>query len=308
VDKVVGPTEKIIIAYAAIPQTALFQVASVRGFFSTEGLEVIPQPHPFGKVALNALLEGKADMATSADTPVMFAVTGGQKIYAVAEISTSTKAEAIIARKDRGIAAPMDIRGKNIGVTLGTAGDFFMDSFLATRGIRRDEVRIVDMKPDEMLDALIKGRVDAVLTWVPNIQNVQNGLGDRGIIFYDEAIFHELFCLSASQEFAKQNPGTIKKVLRALIRAETFIKENPEESRRLVAEFIKMDRPLLDSIWGSFNFRVTLDQSLLISLEDQANWALKNKLTVAQDIPNFLEIMYINGLQSVQPDAVRIMQ
>jgi sulfonate transport system substrate-binding protein len=304
----VGPPEKITIAYATLPHAALFHVALVKGFFQTEGLEVTPQPYPFGKAALNAVLEGKADMATTSDTTIMFAITGGHKINVVASISASNKDEAIIARKDRGIAAPLDIKGKNIGVSLGTGGDFFMDSFLVTHGIGRNKVKIVDIKPDEMLDALIKGRVDAVSTWIPNIQYMQKGLGDSGITFYDAAIVHALFCLPASQEFAKQHPETIKKVLRAFIRAETFVRENPGESKRLVAEFIKMDRPLLDAVWNSFNYRVTLDQALLVSLEDQTRWAMKNKLSGTRAMPNFLEFIYFDGLQAVKPDAVSIMR
>jgi NitT/TauT family transport system substrate-binding protein len=308
IEEVVGPPEKITIAYSTIPYTALFQVAFEKGFFLTEGLDVTPQPHPFGKVALDAVLEGKADIATPADTPIMFAVTSGKKIYAVAEIAISNKSLAIIARKDRGIASPLDLRGKNVGASLGTTGDFFMDSFLITRGIGRNEVNIVDMKPDEMLDALLKGRVDAVSTWIPNIQYVQNGLGDTSITFYDEAIFNELICLAASQEFVEQHPETIKKVLRALIRAEMFIKKNPEESKRLVAAFIKIDRPLLDTIWDSFDFRVTLDQSLLISLEDQTRWAMKNRLTEIASTPNYLNYIYFDGLATVKPEAVRIIR
>ena len=303
-----GPPEKITIAYSTIPHTALFHIAFIKGFFSAEGLEVIPQPYSFGKVALNAVLEGKADLATPADTPIMFAIGGGNKIYIVAEIVTSTKSLAIIARKDKGIAQPSDLKGKTIGASLGTTGDFFMDSFLVTRGIGRNEVKIVDLKPDEMLHALMQGRVDAVSTWIPNIQGVQKGLGDKGIIFYDEVIFHEIMCLAASQDFVKQHPETIKKVLRAFIRAETFIKENPDESKRLVAEFIKIERPLLDEVWNTFDLRVSLDQALLVSLGDQITWAMKHKLVNTSHMPNFLDSIYIDGLQSVKPDAVRIIR
>ena len=307
-EKVVVAPQKITIAYSTIPHTALFQVAFEKGFFSVEGLEVTPQPHSFGKLALNAVLEGKADMATQADTPIMFAVTAGKKIYAVAEIAISKRSLAIIARKDRGITSPLDLRDKTVGASLGTTGEFFMDSFLVTHRIGRNEVKIVDMKPDEMLDALLKGRVDAVSTWIPNIQYVLKGLGDKGIAFYDEAIFQELMCLAASQEFAKQHPETIKKVLRAFIRAETFIKDNPEESKRLVAEFIKMDQHLLDTIWDSFDFRVTLDQTLLMSLEDQTRWAMKNRLTEVSTMPNYLNYIDLEGLSAVKPEAVKIIK
>ncbi len=307
-EKALGPPEKITIAYSTLPHTALFQVAFEKGFFSAEGLEVTPQPHLFGKVALDAVLEGKADMAIPADTPVMFAVAGGKKICVVAEIAISTKSLAIIARKDRGIETPQDIKGKNIGVSLGSTSDFFLSSFLITRGIGRNEVETEDMKPNGMLEALLTGRVDAVSTWLPNLQYIQKGLGEKGIIFYDESIFNELICLTASQEFVNRHPETIKRVLSALIKAEAFMHDNPNESRRIVAEFIKIDRSLLDALWDSFDFRVSLDQALIISLEDQTRWAMKNRLIQNLSMPNYLNYIDSKDLSDVKPDAVKIIK
>jgi ABC-type nitrate/sulfonate/bicarbonate transport system substrate-binding protein len=79
-EKMTGPPEKITIACPTTFLSILFDIASEKGFFSVEGLEVTAQPHEFGKVALQSVLEGKADLAIVADTPVMFAVTGGKKI------------------------------------------------------------------------------------------------------------------------------------------------------------------------------------------------------------------------------------
>ena len=303
-----GPPEKITIAYSSIPHTALFHIAFAKGFFSAEGLDVTAQPHEFGKLALNSLLEGKADLATPADTPIMFAVTGGKSIYVIAMIATSNKATAIIARKDRGIIVPSDLRGKRIGIVRRTTAEFFMDSFLSTRGIDRKEVKVVDLTPNEMPNALARGRVDAVSTWNPVLKNAQKALGDNAIVFYDENIYSDIFCIAAWQEFVKKHPEAVRKVLRALIRAEAFMKQNHEESRRLIAEFIKVDETILDELWNSFDFRVTLDQTLVVSLEDQTRWALRNKLIDGTAMPNYLDFIYFDGLNSVKPEAVKIIR
>ncbi|MBI5101435.1 MAG: NrtA/SsuA/CpmA family ABC transporter substrate-binding protein, partial [Nitrospirae bacterium] len=281
--KAAGPPEKITIAYSTLPNSVLVHIALLKGFFIAEGLDVTPQPHAFGKVALKAVLDGRADLATVADTPIMFAVMGGSPIYTLAVIQTSNRNEAIIANTDRGIREPADLKGRNIGVTLGTTSDFFADAFFAANGIDRELSRVIDMKPDEMHDALITGRVDAVSTWNPHLQIMLKSLGGKGLIFYGETLYTETFCLAALHESVKARPEAIKKALRALIRAEAFVKQNPEESRRLVAEFIKVDRELLDEIWDVFDFRVTLDQSLLVTLEDQTRWAIKNSLTSKTD-------------------------
>jgi sulfonate transport system substrate-binding protein len=303
-----GPPEKITIAYVTTQHDSLYHIAFAKGFFSAEGLDVTAQPHAFGKPALNSVLEGKADLAATGDAPIMFAVTGGKSIYVIAVIATSKKASAIIARKDRGIVKPSDLRGKKIGVTRGTLAEFFMDSFLSTRRVDRKEVKVVDLKPDEMPDALARGMVDALSIWQPVLKYIEKALGNNATVFYDETIYSDILCIASGQEFAKKHPDAVRKVLRALIRAESFMKQNKDESLQIIAEATKTDKELLGEILQSFDFRVTLDQALVVSLEDQTRWAQRNKLTGGAAVPNYLDFIYFDGLNSVKPEAVRVIR
>jgi NitT/TauT family transport system substrate-binding protein len=42
-------------------------------------------------------------------------------------------------------------------------------------------------------------------------------------------------------------------------------------------------------------------------LEDESQWAAKGGLTNKMKIPNFLNFIYSDGLESVKPDAVRML-
>jgi NitT/TauT family transport system substrate-binding protein len=108
--------------------------------------------------------------------------------------------------------------------------------------------------------------------------------------------------------YATKHPETIRKVLRALIKAEIFAQQDPVEARRLVADFIKVDKVLLDEIWPIYIMRVTLDQALLVDLEVQTRWLWKGGLTVRKDMPNYLDFIYTEGLLAVKPEAVRILR
>ena len=306
--KKTGPPEKITIAYSTASNAMLMYIAFAKGFLAEEGLDAAPQPHAFGKLALAALVEGKADLATTGDTPFVFFVMNGNNIFAIATIQTSNRNEGIVARHDRGIATPADLRGKRIGVTLGTTGDFFADSFLLLNGIDRKSVKFVDMKPDSMAEALATGKVDAVSTWNPTLKQLEKGLGGNGRLFFGESAYTETFCVAASREYALKNPEAIKKVLRALIKAETFVKQHDEEARLLVAGFIKTDKAVLDETWDIFTFRVVLDQALLVDFEDQTRWILKSKAAARNDMPNYLDYIYTDGLHAVKPEAVRIVR
>jgi NitT/TauT family transport system substrate-binding protein len=298
--------EKVTIAYTTAANAVLTCIAFAKGYFSEEGLDATPQPQAFGQRALNAVMEGKADLGTVADTPIVFAVMNGKKITILAVIQTSNKNEAIVARADRGIASPSDLKGKTIGIRSGTASDFLAHTILIAHGIDRNDVEIVDLQPEEMATALSTGRVDAVSIWNPILIRLQQELGDRGRTFYGDRLYTSTFCIAAAQDFVDKNPEVIKKVLRALIKAEAFVRQHPEASRRLVAEFIQIDPSLLDEIWGLYQYKVTLNQALLVDLEDQTRWAMKYRFIERTAMPNYLDFIHIDGLQAVDPEAVRI--
>ena len=244
----VEPREKITFAYTESTGSALVHIAVAKGYFAEEGLDVTTQSHAFGKIALDAVIEGKADMAIAADTVIMFAVMGGQQITTLAVIATANKNMAILARKNRGISRPADLKGKTIGVVRGTVSDFFADAFLTAHGIDRKQIAIIDIQPGEMAKALGTGRVDAVSIWQPALIQLQKHIENRGQTFSNETVYTFALGVIALQDFVKQHPEAVRKVLRALIKAENFARQYPEESWQLVAKFVKTDKDFIGRI------------------------------------------------------------
>ena len=306
--KPAGPPEKITIAYATLPQTALAQVAQSRGYYREEGLDATVHLHPYGKRALQEVLEGKADIATAAETPVMFAVMKGEQISIVATIHTSSLGHAVVARKDRGINTFGDLKGKKIAATLGTSADFFLDAILLSNGISRKDVVVVHRKAEEIPDALDHGDIDAASTFTPYVQLTQKKLGDRVITFNNGRIYRHTFNIVATDEFILKHPEKVRKVLRALVKAEEFVRSNPAEAQSIVADFTGIDMPVVRAFWVNAKFTVSLDQSLLLALEDESSWAIKNGLIEARKAHNFLDHVYVECLKTVKPGAVRILR
>jgi ABC-type nitrate/sulfonate/bicarbonate transport system substrate-binding protein len=306
-NKPAGPSEKITIA-RSFTNSILVQVAQARGDYLREGLEANMFLSLNGNAAIKDVVEGKADFAISAETPVMLAIMRGEKISIIATIQTSDKDNAIVARKDKGILNPGDLKGRKIGMTPGTSEDFFMNAFLAVHGISKKDVRVIDVKIDELQNALVRGEVDAASLFNPYLTLTKKELGDRGIAFYDKDVYTETFAVTATQEFIRRNPEKVKKMLRAIIKAESFTAQNPAEAQKIIADTNRMDIAAVREIWATTTYSVGLYQSLVLALEDESRWAIDNGLTDAKNIPNYLNFIYFDGLKSVKPEAVRILR
>ena len=298
--------QKITFALTTQPQSTLVHIALEKGYFSDQGLDVQPQVHGFGKAALQSLLDGKANFATVAETPIMFSILRGERIFVIANIESSTTNNGVIARVDAGITKPADLKGKRIGFSPGTTSDFFLDSFLSAQGLMRQEITPVPLKPEEMLDAVLAKNVDAVSTWNYPLTQIKRKFGAQSVTFFDRQIYTETFNIAAMQDFVRNNPQTVTAVLRALIQAETFVSDYPDEAKDMLSAAIKVDKDMVKEVWNAFSYQVRLDQNLTITLEDETRWAMKNKLTDQALMPNYLSHIYVDGLKAVKPGAVRM--
>jgi NitT/TauT family transport system substrate-binding protein len=296
---------KITIAYTDQPQSALIHIAFANGYFTEEGLIVSSMKKTYGKMALQMALENKADFATVAETPFMFSILNGEKIFIVANIDISSLNNGILARHDAGIKVPIDLKGKRIGFSSGTTSDFFLDAFLNSIGLNRKDIHGINLNPEEMFLAINSKKVDAVCTWNYPLTQMKNQLGPKGIVFYDKDIYSEIFSIIGKQEFIKKNPEIVKKLLRALIKAEKFAANNQNEAQQIMSLGTKIEIGLVKEIWPKFNYQVVLDKSLKITLEDETRWAMKNNLAKKIEMPDYDQFIYFEGLSAVRPEAVK---
>jgi len=301
-----GPLQNITVSFTFQPECTLFHVALAKGYFVEEGLRVQPLMHTYGKNALQSVLDHKADFATAGETPIMFNVLKGEKILVVANIGASATNNAIVARRDSGIAAPGDLKGKRIGYTPGTTGDFFLDSLLTANGLTRMDIQPVALAPEEMLDAVMAKKVDAAATWNYPLTQTFRQLGSNGILIQDRDIYTETFNIVAQQDFISKNPETVSRFLRALIKAEDFVARNPDEAQTMMSIATKVDKNLIHDVWNVFDYRVVLDQALLVTLEDETRWAMKKKLTEQTIMPDYLSFIYPDSLMAIKPEAVKL--
>ena len=283
-------------------------IAENQGYFQEEGLDLTIKEFATGKASFQAMSEGTVDISTLAPTPIMFASMTRQDFSVFATFASSDENVKVIGRKDSGINTAKDLKGKRIGTPAGTSAQFFLSSFLVYNNIAESEITEVDIRPPDLLNALDNSQVDAIVIWQPYAYKAQQLLAANAATFTDSKIFKESFNFVAMNEFAKNKAAVLRKILRAVNKASIFIAKHKEKSQEIVVSRTKFDREQLKIFWPDFSFNISLDQELLITLEDQARWAIKKGGAERRDIPNYLDYIKMQALDEVKPAAVTIIR
>jgi ABC-type nitrate/sulfonate/bicarbonate transport system substrate-binding protein len=304
--KPVPPRQKLTIALSSTPHAALLHIAAVNGYFDLEGLDVDFLPVSHGKAALDLLTQGRADLASAAEVPFVISVMNGGAFGIAATVASVSTEMAVVARRDRAIANPHDLAGKKIGVTLGTSGEYFLWAFLIRNKLPPDAVSLQGLAPGEMALALSSGQVDAVSTWQPGVLAAQSAAGGNAVSFSGAQAYRVTHVVVGQNDFLKKNPQAIEKLLRAVLRAERFNRDAPDASMAMVARWLALDPKALLPVWRELDFKVDLRQSQLITLEDEAHWAIARWYAPRGPFPNFLPHLYLDALLAVRPDRVTV--
>jgi len=298
--------EPVTIAVTPWLGSAAIFVAAEKGYFRDEGLDVTLQIYPSGHLCVDAILAGTADLATAAETPIARAALAQKPLAVIGSIARVDNAIQIIARKDRHISVSQDLKGKRIGMVSGTTADYFLHVYLVTSYIDPKEIQIVDYTADRIVAALISGEVDAVCTWSPHTNALKEQLGDNALVLGDPTIYRMAWNLAATRDFVQNRPAAVRKFLRAVIKANRFIEEQPAQAHAISTRQMRPQDDLIEKEWHNAHFGLTLDQSLILNLEDHARWLIKSDPETKTPTPNFLDFINTDGLQAVNPDAVTI--
>jgi NitT/TauT family transport system substrate-binding protein len=298
-----GPVEKITVAGFAGEAGALVYVAEEQGFFEKNGLDVTIKDYQSGKAAADALIDGEADISTSAGFVFVSNSFDHANLRVFGTVATFENKE-LVARKDKGITTTDDLVGKKIGVTKKSGAEFQLGVFLTFNGISKQDVELVDLKPLEMLEAISNGDVDAVFTWDPNVYNIKKELGENVVSWQGAKDFY--FVLLAEEDWIENNPAAAERFIKSSLEAEDYIKDHPEESKAFVKDRFGYESDYMDYSWPAQEFAVILPQAMLIAFEDQARWRVQHDLTDATETPNYLDYIYCDALGEVKPGAVTI--
>ena len=281
-------------------------VAEKQGFFPEQMLAVTVREFSVGKEALEAMFKGECDFATSAEPPVVEVALQRDDFRILGSLQTSDNQNRIVARTDRGIAVPDDLRGKRIATVKGTSAHYFLELFFEKYGLTSKDVAISFMKADDLLEAFTSGQVDAVAMTIKVIIQAQEALQDKAVLLESPGLYRNYYLIMVTTDLLEKRPQVAVRLLRALARAEDFIRQRPEEASAIAQASRKGSPAEIKQRIGVNQYQLTLDQAMLMGLEDATRWTLQQTGDGRLTVPNFLNLIAVEPLRTVNPDGVRL--
>jgi NitT/TauT family transport system substrate-binding protein len=109
-----------------------------------------------------------------------------------------------------------------------------------------------------------------------------------------------------SNSWISQNPDLVIRFLKALNQAENYLINNPSAAESITQKALDRTDAEITELWSQVSWSLSLSQSLVFAMQEESQWLIQNNLTTATTTPNFLNYIYVNGLESVNPDSVNI--
>ncbi|HEY7716003.1 MAG TPA: ABC transporter substrate-binding protein [Candidatus Binatia bacterium] len=262
------------LGYMKIVDNAAMFMATEKGFFKAEGLELETVPMAGGAVIVQGVTSGDLQFGWTNVISLYQAHVAGFDFKLIAGGASNVKAtnesHAIQVGKDSPIKTAKDLEGKTVAVnTLNNIVHLMAMAWIDKNGGASAKVKFVEVPFPQMEPALSAGKVDAISVHEPFVTAAMQKGGVRTLAHPWGEVLPKFLIASwfASEKWIAKNRKTAQAFVRAINRGIDAIHADPEASRAAMVKWAglkpelagKIALPVFDKSVSEKDVQATID-------------------------------------------------
>ena len=194
--------------------------------------------------ALQFLNAGSIDFGSTAGSAALVARINGNPVKSI-YVYSRPEWTALVTTKESPISKVEDLRGKKVAMVRGTDPHIFLVRALFSVGLTdKDIIPVLVQQHADGGNLLIRGDVDAWAGLDPMM--AQHEIKDGARLFYRRPEANTWGILNVREEFAKDHPDIVPRVISAYEEARKYSLANYGELKRIFINVTKLDDAVVD--------------------------------------------------------------
>lgn len=238
----------LVIRYGYQPGHSQVVIADKKGFFNEEfakdNITFKFSKFQSGPALVTSFTAGELDFGQVGDLPALSAKANNVDAKIIGKYISSDKVNGLLVAKNSGIKTIADLKGKKVGVTIGSTGHQLLYIYLESVNLKPSDIQQVNLQPGDIVSSLVSGNIDAAVTWEPYVtMTIAKGVTDQ--IADGVGYKKEVDVIIGNNSFLQQHPDASARILKVLDKAGKWIAQNKEEALKLVGEDAGIDPSIL---------------------------------------------------------------
>jgi ABC-type nitrate/sulfonate/bicarbonate transport system substrate-binding protein len=295
--------------------SAQFAVADQLGYFKEQGLKVNIRWYIAGTDLPSMWGAGNIHLGTATATMVVPIAAAGQPIYNVAPQSDIGGVQQVVLgkRAQEIVKSPKDFEKLKVGMPKGASVTMAIQGMAKAHGVDFDKIQFVNLAPPDAITALAKGDIDAMAAWAPwTFRAVKETggkvyfTGNRSYVSGKEEQVDWLRVhagVVASGKMLKDNPNTMKAVLRAVQKATDTVNKDREAAVKIVAREMKIEEGLARQIMQHNVYTMEMNETIYRGMGDFVDFLHSLNRIPQKFSPE--TVFYTKLLKDVNPALVK---
>src|SRR3569623_1508845 len=204
--------------------------------FAKDGISIVWVQSAGSNKELEFLNAGSIDFGSTAGSAALVAKINGNPIKSI-YVYSRPEWTALVTGKDSKITKIEDLKGKRVAVTRGTDPHIILVRALLSAGLPDKDITPVLLQHADGKTALIRGDVDAWAGLDPMMAQAE--IEDGAKLFYRNAAANTWGILNVREDFAKDHPDLVKRVLAVYEEARKYSLAHYDEVK---ADFIAVTK------------------------------------------------------------------